>query len=252
MTHIYKVLNDGRYKSVDFDDICEGQVCFLIGGAPSLKEENLDLLRGPGIATMAINNAATIVKPTFWIGSDKPRCYAKQIIYDPSIVKFINYGKRNVEVDGVWWAKYPNTYAYSSTDDFNVGNFLHRSRHIVWWKNTWFAAIQLLYRLGFRKIFTIGADFQIDIDSQYAWETDIEKQYITKNKLLYDGTVKTMEELGPHFIEHGLHILNCSKTSLLQKKFGYTPLEQAIAFATEHIPQDMTVNFPHSHAPDNV
>ena len=163
MTYIYKFLKDGRKKFVDLDDICEGQACFLVGGAPSLKDENLELLTRPGIATIAINNAATVVKPTFWIGSDKPRCYARQILYDPSIMKFINWGKRDVEVDKIWWAKYPNTYTYSSTDDFTIHNFLHKSNHIVWWRNTWFAALQLAHRLGFRTVFTIGADFQIEV-----------------------------------------------------------------------------------------
>jgi len=247
MTFTYKFLKDGRKKFVDLDDICEGQTCFLIGGAPSLKDENLDLLRAPGIATMAINNAATLVKPTFWIGSDQPRCYARQILYDPSFMKFINWGKRDSLVDDVWWAKYPNTYAYSSVDDFTIHNFLHRSNHLVWWKNTWFAALQLLYRLGFRRVFTIGADFQIETNSQYAWETKIADEFIFKNKRLYKKTVNTMEELDEHFIQHDFHVLNCSPKSALRNKFGFTPLESAVEFATSHVPQDKTITLPHSH-----
>ena len=79
----------------------------------------------------------------------------------------------------------------------------------------------MAHRLGFRTVFTIGADFQIEVDHQYAWETNIKEELINKNKRLYSKTVKIMEDLKPHFKEHDFRVVNCSPTSMLKNAFNF-------------------------------
>ncbi len=45
----YKFLKNGARVPVDLDDIYKGGSCFLAGGAPVLKKENVSLLNQPGI-----------------------------------------------------------------------------------------------------------------------------------------------------------------------------------------------------------
>ena len=248
MTLFYKTLKDGRNKFIDFDDICEGESCILVGGAPSLKNENLDLLRKPGVATIGINNVATLFKPTFWISGDKPDCFVKQILYDPSIIKFINWSRRANKINGQMWGTFPNTYSYSCVENITINNFLTRGSHLAWWKNTWFIALQLAYKLGFRKVYMVGADFKISTKEQYAWETDIKEKYINMNVRLYQNAVNIMRDLIPHFSKHNFEVFNCSRTSALRADFGFLPLEEAVKKITKNILFEKTNNLPHSRA----
>ena len=79
----FRYYRDGRRKAVDLDDLYQDQSLFILGGSPTLEEENLELLRQRGILTLGINNvAAKTFKPTFWVGGDRPECYAKNILLD--------------------------------------------------------------------------------------------------------------------------------------------------------------------------
>jgi len=242
----YKFYSDTRKKEIDLDDLYAGQSCFLLGGAPSLKDYNLDFLNGPGIISMGINNVPAIIRTNFWVGGDKPRCYDPSILYDISILKFANYGKRFEQINGVPWTNYPATLFYPCKDDVPVSEFMHSGRDISWWKNTWFIAIQILWRLGFHTIYTLGADFYMTKSKQYAWETELKDKEIESNMLLYSQTLQRMRELKPYFDLHGLNIINCSKTSGLIQDFGYIPLEIAIEQAKSILPSPIdTKTLPH-------
>jgi hypothetical protein len=242
----WKYYQDGRKRAVDLSDLYEGQHCFLLGGAPTLNHYDLAALKTNGIVTIGINNVPTIFKPTYWIGADKPRCYSKEYLYDPSIVKFACNGKADMEIDGIKWKYFPSTLFWDAKEEFTINNLLHRTSYFVWWKNTWYNAIQLCYRLGFRTIYTLGADFKIDKNYEYAWNTSLSEKEVNSNRRLYLQTVNKMRELKPHFDEMSLKIINCSKTSSLIDDYGYLSYREAIEKCASIIPKHNTLELPHS------
>jgi len=139
---------DGRRKSIDLNDLYANEAVFLICGAPSVKNENLKLLQKRGVVTLTMNNAGEMVKSNLWVGGDKPECYSKRILMDPSILKFVNMGKRDMLVGDVPWKLMPATVFYPCSEQFSEANFLNYDRDLVWWKNTFFIALQLSWRLG--------------------------------------------------------------------------------------------------------
>ena len=243
----FKYYQDGRRKSVDLDDLYEGQHCFLLGGAPSLKHHNLSLLNTPGVITIGINNVTETFKTTMWIGADRPDCYSPRMLYDISILKFACMGKRSDPIDGVPWQYFPATLFWSTNNAFNEHNLLTPSRDFCWWKNTWFNALQLAYRLGFRTVYTLGADFVITPGEQYAWETKLDAEYLRMNGRLYAQTIEMMRMLKPHFEETSFNIMTCSNTSRLIEDFEHIPLAQAVNKSVGMIPRVVdTTALPHS------
>jgi hypothetical protein len=53
-------------------NIFHGQSAFLVCGGPSLASHDLDQLQRRGILTMAVNNAAAVVRPQLWTCVDDP------------------------------------------------------------------------------------------------------------------------------------------------------------------------------------
>lgn len=108
------------------DNIYQGSSCFLITSGPSLKTLNLSLLNQPGIVTFGVNNSASIVRPKLWVSVDDPANFAISIWKDPSIQKFVMYGKRNKRLwNNVEWkdselrvSQCPNVVYYKDNEHF--------------------------------------------------------------------------------------------------------------------------------------
>ena len=53
-------------------DLYRGAAAFLICGGPSLLTHDLTQLQQRGVITLAVNNAATVVRPNLWCCVDDP------------------------------------------------------------------------------------------------------------------------------------------------------------------------------------
>lgn len=250
----FKYYEDSRRKAVDLNDVYLNQSLFILGGSPTLNDENLELLKQRGILTLAINNvAAKTFHPNFWVSGDRPDCYAENILVDPSILKFVNMGKRDFQFRGKAWKYQPATLFYACREKlFTTKNFLDKDYRLCWWKNTFFIALQLAWRLGFRRIYLLGCEFKISKEKQYAWNTDLRSSEVNANKRLYSNSVRLMGEMKALFESHGFQIFNCCKTSMLVPAFGFLDLESAVKEATAVIPKDVdTCLLPHSLRKEN-
>lgn len=245
----WKFYTDGRRKAMDLDDLHLGSSIFLMGGSPSLRKEDREILYGGtrGVTKLAINNAAVVYKPDMWVCGDRPECYSHYILKDPSILKFVNYGKRDMTIDGKKWKYFPNTLFYSCREGFSLDDILIRGRDYAWHKNTWWVAVQLMWRLGFRTVYMLGCDFHISKEEQYAWETTLRDNEVNSNKRLYNEIAMNMNRMRDKFLEAGFNMVNCSKDSALKEAYGYTPLIDAYRAAAAGIPLSAdTKDLPHS------
>jgi len=244
--------NDVR-MAIDLDGLFSDEECFIAGGAPSLKDFATKLNETRGVSVLAINNAATVVRPTLWVGGDRPVCYSKSILVDPTIMKFgIKVAdKRRQEVNGRPWCEWPNTFFFGTKDGFNPKNFLNFDKDLVWWKNTFFIALQLAFRLGFRTAYLVGCGFDIPVEvdpdkDQYAWETHLDEDELRRNKRLYSNSVGLIESLLPHFKEKGFKLISCTPDSLANDILPYEEAETVLAGLVDRIPKPDTADLPHS------
>ncbi len=249
-----RCLQDGRIVPVQLENLWEGQSLFIIAGSPTIKALPLGLLQQRGIITMGINNASEVVKTNLWVANDQPACFYEpvteksRILQDASIMKFVNYGKREFQYKGKPWKYLSNLFFFGVNENyFNANNFCNPHRDILWWKNTFFTALQLAWRLGFKKIYLVGAEFKISETNQYAWESKLSKEEIQKNNNLYNQTIQTMKNLKSTFEKNNFKIFNTCLTSSLINDWGYTDFEVAIKEALDDFPEKIdTTLLPHA------
>lgn len=241
----YRFIGDRR-KVSDLENIYSGDSIFLLGGHPSLVEEDLSQFQRPGVVTMAMNNTATIVKPTFWICADPPTCYSKSIIKDPSVVKFARLNYTNTLIDGKMWKDYSNTYFYGSSDKVKHDELLHINRFFAWWKNIFVIAVQTCYYLGFRHIYTLGCSFNIDNNMQYSYKTNLDEGQVKYNSQTYDMIIKQLSKSKDHIKNMGLKITSCTHNSKLNPLFGYMKFDDALEEVLRDYPVHDTLGSKHS------
>ena len=228
---------------VDLDGMYKGG-CFLAGGHPSLQEENLALLNQPGVMVMAMNNTASVLpRCDFWIGADKPLCYSPRILKDPRMMKFSMISRRNILAHDIDWKFIPNTYFFGTTENWDIHNFLNLNRDFVWWKNTFYIAIQILYRLGFRKVYLVGCKFDIDIEKkQYSYDTTLDNNAVTWNKKTYNTVVKNMIKLKSHFKQKDFQLISCTPGSPLDKHFETMSFNEAVTDMLQGFPKEYEID----------
>lgn len=235
---------------IDLDSLYEGESVFIVGGSPEAQVfgQHVEAVRDNALPmhVMAINNAGTVVRPTIWVGGDKPACYSESILVNPTIMKFGIISRRKELVSGRRWCQWPNTYFFGTTDKFSYHNFLHRHRDLVWWKNTFFIALQLAYRLGFRTAYLVGCGFKMDPKKQYAWETELDEEEVKWNQRLYNTSVQQLKALQPHFLKQGFKVYSSTEQSEANGVLEYKPWWEVIKEHMDEFPEHETVSRPHS------
>ena len=228
----------GTRIPVDLDNMFSGS-CFIAGGHPSLLKENLKLLKQPGIQVISMNNTASVVPTDIWVGVDKVDCYSERILLNPKIMKFSMISRRDLMVGDKLMKELSNMYFFGATENhFNIHNFLNPHRDMWWIKNVFPIALQLSYRLGFRKIYLIGCSFNISKDSQYSYKTNLDDQQINWNKKTYRNFVEKMKLMKPHFKEKDFEIISCTPNSLLNEFYPFMKFEDAIKEVLKDFPKE--------------
>jgi len=243
---LYRYNRANNRIPMDLDNLYQGSV-ILAGGSPVLLEDKLNLsrLKTPGIMVASMNNTATVVPSDLWICGDKPKCYSPRILRDPKLTKFAMISRRNIlAADYIDWKFIPNTYFYGTTDQCTIENFLNNNRDYVWWKNTFYIAIQILYRMGFRRIFLIGCQFKISAERHYAYDVKLDEGAVKWNKMTYNTVVNNMIKLKPTFERKGLEIISCTPDSPLNEHYPTNTLEGAI--------NEILEDYPKTHELDKV
>lgn len=253
-------------KPINIKGSFKNQYCFIILSGPSLKTFDLEKLKAPFYYTMGVNNSPSVFRPNLWVEVDKPSNFLESIWRDPKITKFAPVAKhKSLLFDSVEWkdSQYkvrdcPNVVYYQRNDIFNSSTYLHEDS--VNWGNSGFrcecgyvrpdkkqreckqcgspkwgcrsvllAAIKILYELGFKCVFLLGADFgmSLDNDNNYAFDQKRTKSSVNNNNGTYKRLNERFDELRPTFEKNGFYVFNCTPNSGL-KSFIYMPFGDAI------------------------
>lgn len=227
---------------VDFSNMFSGS-CFLVGGGYQLTEVR-KFLEDPRVFTMAMNNAATQFTPDLWVGADPPACYSPSITLNPTITKFLYLRYSDHVIEGQNARELANMF-FMARKDAKIEDFyfLDERRCIGWWKNVHTLALELLYRLGFRKIYMVGCGLKVEGDKPYCYESDLEADEIEFNKNTYRRVTKDVQIVHAGAAAHGLELISCTPDSTLNDFLPYMPFTDALAQETVKVPPHRTKGF---------
>ena len=226
----------------------KGHSAFLCLSGPSFKnildnhKDKLDRL-----FTMSTNNSIRSYRTDAWISVDDPTRFIKSCWLDPKIMKFIP----STHFEKTLWDSYtneplkrkvgecPNVYGFRRNNKFMANRWLTESTFnwgchadLGGGRTVLLPAIKILYILGFRRIFLLGCDLNMNKNSKYHFDEERTKGAINCNK----GTYKRIKEeyfpeLKPYFDKAGLKVYNCNPDSAL-KVFPYMSFEEAYETST--------------------
>lgn len=248
----------GARRTTDLQDAYAGRTALLVGGAPSLKEQPIELLEQRGVLTMAMNNAAMHFRPTLWVSSDPPECYDPQILLDPTIIKFANITHAERKRDGIRYRDMPGVYFYIPERDIPWEEFFGQRAGVPWYHNTLFVGLYILHELGVRKIILAGSEFGFSEEgSMYAHRTDKLGTFEQKWNLdLYNSLVKELRRMKPVFDAAGVTLMDSSKTSRISQVYEHISLKRALELCLEEFPASPvdSSELPHcsKFAPKNI
>jgi hypothetical protein len=210
---------------LDLTNLYSGGV-FLLCNGPSRNNYDLSLLGQ--VMTMTINNGGHSFRSDMWIGEDNPKKFMDSIWQDPKIMKFTSENHRALN----YWdsknriekpiSKCPAVFFHEKEDTtlngWLDGNAVHWKTPIECGdtvKTTMLAAIHILYILGFRIIYLLGADFEMSPEKKYCFEQDRSAQSIKHNNRIFKATREFFRLTRPIFLDHGLTVYNCGVESKL-------------------------------------
>ena len=235
-----------RRKPADIDNLFRG-ACVLVGGGPQYTE-CLDALKNPNILTMAMNNTAVSFRPDLWIGCDQAANYSNSILLNPTIMKFAQLNRMGCELTdrpGVKWRTLPNTFFFPIKSDFPFRSFFHRGKYFGWWKNVFLAALLVIYRLGFNKVYTVGCGFHITVKDQYGFPSNLDEGQVKYNQRTYNLAVNQVRAILPYAVEANFEIISCTPGSKLNDIVPYEPFEKVCEELIAKVPMHDTLNVKH-------
>jgi len=228
--------------------------CFLVLGGPSLNDLDLEKLNQPGIVTFGVNNSPKAFRPNLWTSGDSVKNFMISIYRDPRIMKFVSYAKRNSTLfDNIIWKEShlkvsdcPNVVYYHLNSKFDPETYLKldtvswgRERGDGGCRSVMLAAVRIIYELGFKKVFLIGADFKMEEGNKYAFDQDRTAGSMKNNNNAYKKLNERFDMLRPIFEKNDFFVFNSTPDSGL-KSFEYVPFESAVKIALKDFPDTET------------
>jgi hypothetical protein len=234
-----------------------GKSAFLIASGPSFKDVNKDLLSKPGVWTIATNNAIASFRTNASVVVDEPARFTMSMWLDPTIMKFVptslmerplwdnrylpNQGGQQWELSKMVLGDCPNVIGYRRNEKFNPERFLYEDtinwgNHKKWGggRSVLLATMRILFLLGFRKVYLLGVDFEMNENKKYHFDEERKPGAIRGNTSTYRKMMSWFKELQPYFLAEKFIVKNCNPESKLTA-FPFMPFSDAIAEATEEI-----------------
>ncbi len=224
-----------RDKTVDLTDLYRDQKVFLLCNGPSRNKEDLSILKTPGIMTMTMNNGGHDFRSNFWCACDTPAKFMRSIWYDQTILKFIPKSQKNCKVVGNAIAsEFPATLMFNKKTLPDTNDWLNQDA-IVWntskecpnVRTTILACIHILYILGFRTIYLLGADFHMEQSNPYCFEESRNIHSVEHNNHLFRCVDTWFDKMKIQFNQANLKIINCTKGSHI-KNLPYMDYAEAV------------------------
>jgi hypothetical protein len=225
-----------------------GASAFLICNGPSIVNGKFDLslLKRPGVITYGMNNGPRTIRPNLWSCVDDPKRFMKSIWFDPCIMKIVphSFAEKKLFDNETWQdmdrvvGECPNVIYFHRNEKFMAERFLYEDT--VNWGNSgdngggrsvMLASMRILFLLGFRKVYLLGADFNMSETNTYHFDEQRHKGAVNGNLSTYEKLQNEyFPALKPYFESEGFYVYNCNPESKL-KVFDFVDFNDAISEA---------------------
>lgn len=142
-----------------------GSACWLVGGGPALKECDWRAIAASPIPKMGINLAGSgLFRPNFWTAYDPSARFHRSVYLDPGIMKFV-HRRRGMDLVPETTFKVcdcPNIVFFEGDRQRGFADFVSlQHRGVVDWADTMVQGIDLLFHLGFRRVYLAGCEMRV-------------------------------------------------------------------------------------------
>ena len=191
---------------------------------------------------MGLNNAVKTFRPNLWVSVDEPDHFLRSIWLDPAILKFspLEYASKPIFNSDTWTfmqltaGDCPNVAFFRRNDQFQAEHFL-RQDSINWGnhrrygggRSVLLAALRILFILGFRRVFLLGVDFEMNEGYRYHFDQSRAAGSISGNNSTYEKLKRWLAELRPVLERDKFFVFNCNPASRLTA-FEHVPVTEAV------------------------
>jgi hypothetical protein len=170
----YRCSTDGRVFDCSHLENSYGGVApssvWIVGGGPSLLSAPTETIKESPAPKFGVNLAGRgpdgewpLIRPTMWTCFDPTARFHRSIFLDASIQKFLLGGRRmDLIPDGTEKAcECPNMYFVNHETRGYLDSFGQEYRKILHMLDSLVQAVDIAFRLGFRKLYCVGTDMRI-------------------------------------------------------------------------------------------
>jgi hypothetical protein len=230
-------------------DVYRGRSAFLICGGPSFGALDHTMLRAPGVLTMGLNNSVKTFRPNLWCSVDSPDHWVRSVWLDPTITKFVPTGHHDKRIfNSDKWEHMrlkvgdcPNVIYFRRNEHFQARQWLWEDcfnwgnhSKVGGGRSVMLPAVRILFELGIRRIYLLGADFTMSAETKYHFDQNRHVGSIKGNNSTYEKMNGWFKELRPLFEQQKFHVFNCNPQSNL-KAFEFIDYKDALEEAHSHM-----------------
>jgi len=200
---------------------------YLICTGPSLAKVDKDL-RGPGRKIFGINTSYPKIIPDIWMGMDDIDCYDKNILYEP-FPKVFRGSYEKMHADGKSILKFPEIYFASVKEQPGCDIFTSLTDEFpfVWQKNTLYICIQLIIKMGAKKIHFVGCDLGGQKD--YFDDRVLKPEQRKYNRELYSYQFGMLKDINELCKKNKIQLISCTNNSPINSFMEYIEIDKAIS-----------------------
>lgn len=249
-----------------------GKSMFLVLGGPSIADTDLSLLKQPGIVTMSVNQSWAApswkgFRPNVWVGCDTPGKFVDVCWKDPTILKLVpvcQIGKHLRVKEGKKFRNsqfrvrdVPNIAFFIRNNMFRPFAFFHEDS-VCWGTEeeaadslgirnsrcSMLCAIRFAWYFGIRKLYLVGADFDMPLDSDpYGFAQGKGEDGRKSNNIMYQSLGRRLNALAAVIAKENMRfeIINATLNSKLSV-FPCKPYAEAVAEATKECSKGVTLD----------
>jgi hypothetical protein len=229
MSRVPLMYHDGNeWRKWECYNSKQTNVAILVGGGPSLNKIDISKLSGPGKTIFGLNTTYPTVRPDVWIGMDDPKCYDRRVFYEP-FPKVMRGNYYHKDCDGVPLLDLPNIY-FASIENFqHKGDIFYKigpdTEKLIWDKNVFITALNLILYMGYRDIYLAGVDFSIYEGDYFHNNIKLPPEYKKWNQNLYEHLYKYTEWFSSTGKMCGIKVSSISPYSKINEFLPYISLE---------------------------
>ncbi len=260
------LLVDRYGRDANLADLYLGAGVFLILGGPSTRKLPLQDLDRPGVVLASFNNNPAVLpgtlRPHVWLHTDPAPKFHWGLWADPRVLKLVPVrewhrelrrrdAQGNLVPAGRTPRGMPAVLGYHRNTTFNPDTWLYEPSvnrgndqksaarngwpHVI---NTLFAALRLLFYLGFSRVYLVGCDWQMRPEEPYGFAEQKSPGAVRANNEAFRKMEPMLEALRPRLEAAGCRIWNVTPGSHLEV-FPKRSFADALEEETSGCPQSI-------------